>query len=181
MIVECPQCKGYRLEPFELEPGLVAASCSKCDGVLLSLMNYRYWADTAAGTGEDPGVEAGLAVEDNTAPKQCPKCRRIMTKFKIGGAVDNKVELCVSCDEAWLDAGEWRLLAALDLQDKLPKIFTEAWQRNIRQQRRAQHIDKQFEALLGAADFGRLREFKAWLESHPEKWQIRQYLTIEAD
>ena len=40
--MECPQCKGYHLEPRELEAGLIAGACPKCDGALLSLMNYRY-------------------------------------------------------------------------------------------------------------------------------------------
>jgi len=57
--------------------------------------------------------------------------------FEIGASSGNRIELCSRCDEAWLDKGEWRLLGIMDLQDQLPSIFTDAWQRNIRERREA--------------------------------------------
>ena len=127
--MECPQCKGYKLEPKEIETGLVAGSCPKCSGVLIPLMNYRYWIDQ----GIKVKIETSdIVTEDNNKAKQCPKCSRLMTKFAIGSDAENKIELCNNCDEAWLDKGEWQLLKLLDVHNKLPLIFTDAWQRNIR-------------------------------------------------
>ncbi len=40
--------------------------------------------------------------------------------------------LCGTCDEAWLDRGEWQLLKTLELSPRMPAIFTEAWQREVR-------------------------------------------------
>ncbi len=127
--MDCPQCKGYRLEPKELEAGLLGASCAKCEGVMLPLMNYRYWLD------QNPVVDKlteELIIEDSEKAKGCPKCSRFMSRFQVGADTSNRIDMCTGCDEAWLDKGEWQLLKQLDLHDRLPKIFTDAWQRNIR-------------------------------------------------
>jgi len=179
--MNCPQCKGYQLEPKELEPGLVAGSCSKCQGALVSLMNYRFWADQQQTT--KPGAEESDVVEteDNKKAQVCPKCSKLMTKFQIGADSSNRLDLCTGCDEAWLDSGEWKLLKQMDLADKLPKIFTDAWQRNIRLERQEKIHKSRYEKLLGEADFVKLDTFKQWLDQHPEQGQIKQYLITNLD
>jgi len=184
--MNCPQCKGYQLEPKELEPGLVAGSCSKCQGALVSLMNYRFWADQQGSTEEcaDGGAiqeTEVIEVEDNKKAKVCPKCAKLMTKFQIGGNSSNRLDLCTGCDETWLDSGEWKLLKQMYLADKLPKIFTDAWQRNIRLERQEKIHKSRYEKLLGEADFVKLDAFKQWLDQHPEKGQIKQYLITNLD
>jgi len=184
--MKCPQCKGYSLEPKELEPGLVAGACDKCDGTLISLMNYRYWADQLipSDSGREPQVSDQVLlgeneikeVEDTSQAQVCPKCSKLMTKFQIGLMTSNRIDMCNNCDEAWLDKGEWKLLKQLDLAEKLPKIFTEAWQRNIRLQRQAILQKERYSALLGEEDFEKLEEFKQWLVKHPEREQMKQYL-----
>ena len=104
-----------------------------------------------------------------------------MTKFLMGIDSENRIELCTHCDEAWLDKGEWRLLKALDLHDKLPRIFTDAWQRNIRLERQSQSVARHYQGLLGVADFNKSAEFKRWLDQHPKKEHIKQFLISELD
>ena len=178
--MHCPQCKGYSLEPRELEPGLIAGVCPKCSGALVALMNYRYWVDQKAKSLADHDEAKPAAsvadVADGEHARQCPKCSRLMSRFRIGLESDNRIDLCDSCDEAWLDKGEWQLLKSLDLADKLPRIFTDAWQRNIRLQRQQHFMQGKYEALLGKADFDRVDTFKQWLDQHPEREQIRLYL-----
>ena len=171
--MDCPQCKGYRLEPRELEPGLIAVGCSRCEGVLVSLLNYRYWADCKRFS-QSIQTENVIA-EDNDKAQLCPKCHRIMAKYLIGLESSNRIDLCANCDEAWLDSGEWSLLKSLDLQDKLPKIFTDAWQANIRKLRQTQQHRERYRKLLGD-DFKRVEEFKTWLETHVEVEKIKQFL-----
>lgn len=178
--MKCPQCKGYELEPKELEPGLIVGACSKCSGTLVSLMNYRFWADQqhhqASGSSDDI-----VETQDNSIAQVCPKCSKLMTKFQIGHESSNRVDLCTGCDEVWLDKGEWTLLKKLDLADKLPRIFTDAWQRNIRLKRQEKLHKQRYENLLGKDDFSKLDEFKQWLDQHPEKNQIKQYLITNLD
>jgi len=42
--MNCTQCRGYELQALEIEPGLVVGRCDKCEGVIIPLINYRYWA-----------------------------------------------------------------------------------------------------------------------------------------
>jgi len=179
--MNCPQCKGYQLEPKELEPGLVAGSCTKCQGALVSLMNYRFWADQQEFTKANAIETNVVETEDNKKAQVCPKCAKLMTKFQIGADSSNRLDLCTGCDEAWLDSGEWKLLKQMDLADKLPKIFTDAWQRNIRLERQEKIHKKRYEKLLGETDFAKLDAFKQWLDQHPEKAQIKQYLITNLD
>lgn len=176
--MECPQCKGYQLEPKEIEAGLLAGACLKCQGALIPLMNYRYWADQEIEV--DTNID-DLVVEDISQPKQCPKCSRLMTKFQIGVESGNRIEVCNSCDEAWLDKGEWRLLKSLDIHNKLSSIFTDAWQRDIRLKQQESNLKERYEKQLGKEDFQKLDSFKQWLNKHPEKHQMKQYLMIAID
>ncbi len=179
--MKCPQCKGYELEPKELEPGLIVGACNKCNGALVSLLNYRFWADQqtleSGATDADKVIEA----EDNSKAQVCPKCSKLMTKFQIGVDASNRLDMCNGCDEAWLDKGEWQLLKKLDLADKLPKIFTDAWQRNIRIARQERLHKKRYESLLGADDFSKIDAFKQWLDKHQNREQIKQYLITNLD
>jgi Zn-finger nucleic acid-binding protein len=179
--MNCPQCKGYQLEPKELEPGLVAGSCSKCQGALVSLMNYRFWADQQEPTKANEKRSDLVETVDNSKAQLCPKCAKLMTKFQIGSGSSNRLDLCTGCDEAWLDHGEWQLLKQMDLADKLPKIFTDAWQRNIRLDRQEKIHKNRYEKLLGETDFAKLDIFKQWLDKHPEKAQIKQFLITNLD
>ena len=159
--MNCPQCKRGHLEPRELEPGLIGAACRDCDGVLLSLMNFRNWTDRGSRVTTNDESSEALIAEDSTQAKLCPKCAGLMTKYRVGDAVENKIELCAKCDEAWLDKREWHLLRQMDIQDKLPNIFTDAWQRNIRAERERKSAREQFASELDAADFARVEECPA--------------------
>lgn len=174
----CAHCPNARLEPRELSPGLVAAVCPGCEGSLLSLMNYRFWVDRYGSAAAPEQEDHTAEVAESESVNSCPKCRRLMTKYQIGQGTDHKLDLCAACDEAWLDKGEWQLLARLDLQGKLPKIFTDAWQRNIRKQRQEQALNERYEKLLGAEVFSKVSEFKKWLYNEQQCDAIKQYLTI---
>jgi len=177
--MECPQCKGYQLEPQEIEPGLMAGVCPKCTGALLSLMNYRFWVEQQSPV--EINETEDVVVEDNGKAKACPKCSRLMSKYQVGEGTNTRVDLCSGCEEAWLDKGEWQLLKKMDMHNKLPKIFTDAWQRNIRIQRQEKFLKKQYMNLLGENDFRKADMFKQWLDEHPEKSKIQQYLITKVD
>ena len=179
----CSNCKNTQLEPKELEPGLVAAICSSCRGALVPLMNYRFWVDSYATATATEAAESAnnIDVAESESAQSCPKCSRLMMKYQIGPQTTNKLDLCAACDEAWLDKGEWQLLKQLDLQGKLPKIFTDAWQRNVRKQRQEIALDDRYEKLLGEESFSKAKEFKAWLSQQSHKEEIKQYLISHLD
>lgn len=176
--MDCPQCKGYQLQPTEIDSGLIAGACLKCSGVLITLINYGYWLENFSDSkSEGSKVDAeAIAADDCEEVKICPKCSRFMLKFRIGLESENRLDFCASCEEVWLDKGEWRLLSQLGLSSQLPKIFTDAWQRSIRKQRQQEFHEQRYIDLLGDADFAKISEFRQWLNSHPEKEKIKQYI-----
>jgi Zn-finger nucleic acid-binding protein len=179
--MHCTTCKSTTLEPKEIEPGLIAAACPQCEGSLISLMNYRYWVDRYAAGSTSPKVDnAGMVIETKGA-HTCPKCSRLMTKYQMGLNAHNKLDLCAACDEAWLDKGEWQLLKELDLQDMLPKIFTDAWQRNIRKQKQEASLNERYEKLLSTDTFNQAHTFKQWMYRQPQRDAIKQFLMISPE
>lgn len=176
--MHCTSCKGSNLEPQELEPGLIAAVCQGCEGALVSLMNYRFWLDRYGSVADKVEVLSEGMPDEQQGVRTCPKCTRLMTKYQMGAESQHKLDLCASCDEAWLDKGEWQLLKQLDLHGKLPKIFTDAWQRNIRKIRQETFQQERYEKLIGVEDFAKVNEFKLWLYQHPHRDAIKQFIVI---
>src|SRR5688500_5931024 len=127
--MKCPHCKTEDLKPTLIEEYLASMGCDRCHGSLVALLHYRHWAETQKPTRADPGADAADPparvaempdATDTTSAIACPKCSRLMLKYKISGAVANRVDVCSSCDEAWLDGGEWQLLEALELDHCMP-------------------------------------------------------------
>lgn len=183
--MKCPSCKGYELQANEIEVGLLAAEFVKCEGKLLSIMHYQYWLEKFFIFHHDD-IEAAsvevkkLAPVDSHEAKLCPKCSRLMSKFQIEHDIDNRLDMCAACEEVWLDKGEWQLLKSLDLQSDLPKIFTDAWQRKIRIQKREEYQKERYIGLLGEDDFNKVDNFQRWVNAHPEKLLIRQYIVASS-
>ncbi len=173
--MQCPNCSSYSLEPIKLQYGLSARRCGNCAGLLIDLLAYRDWAENFVDSvpKDIPELEE---VEDNAKALLCPKCSKIMLKYRMDGHLDNRVDLCASCDEAWLDNGEWELLDSLALQGKLSKIFTEPWQRHIREESAEQAFQERFEKTLGQEDYQKLLETKSWIKNHSNKTDLIRFL-----
>lgn len=173
--MHCPKCKNVSLRPTKLEADLSAAGCSSCGGALVSLLYYRDWAERH----EEPleHSEGALVETDDTKTAlACPKCGKLMTKFHIDGASDNRLDLCGSCDEAWLDKGEWALLKALELANKVPQVFTDEWQRKVRQDVMENSRQERLTALVGEELTQAVEAFRQKIKDHPNKQEILVYL-----
>jgi Zn-finger nucleic acid-binding protein len=102
-----------------------------------------------------------------------------MLKFKISGEHQNRIDVCTNCDTSWLDQGEWELLGSLSMQLELSAIFTEPWQRRIREEEINASQQQRFEDILGQHDYKKLMDFKKWIESHPKKKELERILCIK--
>ncbi|MEJ2066261.1 MAG: zf-TFIIB domain-containing protein [Reinekea sp.] len=175
--MQCPRCRTVSLAPTKIDSGLPAMGCPQCGGSFLSLLYYRVWIENFVPLNDENALTENIAEEvDTKTALTCPKCARLMTKFYVSGEVDNRIDLCSSCDEAWLDKNEWRLLQSLHLADKLPKVFTDQWQQRIRRDRlETSRIDKLL-AVIGNEDTVKAVEFKNWLKDHPYKKTIIHFL-----
>ena len=187
--MRCSVCEGHTLQPHLLEEGLVGAGCANCSGILLSLINYRFWVDNLCNEGplsiealskqRDESAQDIEPVADSLSVRSCPKCTRLMTKYAISAKTENRIDVCLGCDEVWLDQNEWALLKQFNIADQLATISTGAWQRQVRLDREAEHLKHHYEKVLGEEDFKKLAAFKIWLDNHPDKSTIQHYLTIK--
>lgn len=176
--MKCPRCKTPDLKPTMIEEYLPAMACATCQGSLVSLLYYRHWAETQKlPSAEDaPAFSTVPQATDTTVALTCPKCDRIMTKYKVSGRVANRVDLCPVCDEAWLDVGEWELLEALQLTHTMPSIFTDEWQRRIRRELSDETRRSILKRTIGEEGVAKVEEFKAWLTQSEHKPDIMVYL-----
>lgn len=177
--MKCPRCTTPDLKPTLIEEYLPAMSCETCHGSLVSLLYYRHWAETQklAANPDDAAPTAGpVATSDTTSAVVCPKCARVMAKYKLTGTVANRVDVCSTCDEAWLDAGEWELLEALQLSTELPAILTEQWQRRIRREQSEGTRRSILVRMIGEEGASRVEEFRNWLGRNQHKSHVLAYL-----
>ena len=175
--MKCPHCKTPDLKPTMIDEYLPAMGCGNCHGCLLSLLYYRHWAETRHAPASDakkplPAFEA----TDTTAAITCPKCARVMAKYKLSGRISNRLDVCSTCDEAWLDGGEWELLEVLHLSHKIPAIFTDAWQRRIRREITEETRREILTRMIGVEGTAKVEEFRAWLAKSKDRSHILTYL-----
>lgn len=173
--MRCPSCTTQELKPTKLDAGLAGYGCARCRGVLIELLSYRMWAESHAANRRDVRAAAPSA-EDSKRAFACPKCSKLMTKYRIADEVANKLDLCTHCGEVWLDGGEWDLLLQLDLAASLPQILSDPWQNAIRKKHVTQSVEQKFQALFGPQDYQKLKEFRDWMLAHENAPDIQDYL-----
>lgn len=159
--------------------GLSARGCQRCDGALVDLVTYRSWAEQQGIDTIDTVGKSETAVDDSRSAVLCPHCERIMTKFRVSSETDNRLDFCNHCDVAWLDRGEWNQLQEMGLRSHLGSVFSEPWQRRVRESTSMRLSEQHLEARFGD-DFDRIRAFKTWLESRPDRDDIVGWLAFSA-
>jgi Zn-finger nucleic acid-binding protein len=175
--MKCPHCRTPDLLPTMIEESLPAMGCGTCHGALVSLLYYRHWAEQNPEAPADPSKPVPtVATTDTTGAIVCTKCQLVMTKYKISGAVSNRVDVCSTCDDAWLDGGEWELLEVLHLSHKIPAILTDAWQRRIRRELTADTRRSVLVRMVGEEGTQRVEDFGEWLEGTGQKSHVLTYL-----
>lgn len=175
--MKCPHCHTTDLLPTMIDDMLPAMGCGTCHGALVSLLYYRHWAEVQkAPTGEPAKAVPTVETTDTAGAITCPKCERVMMKYKISGAVANRVDVCGTCDDAWLDGGEWELLEALHLSHDIPAILTDAWQRRIRRELTAETRRSILARMVGEEGARRVDQFGEWLDGSGHKSHVLTYL-----
>lgn len=172
-MAQCPQCADSPLVHAILTDGLAGYSCGRCLGTLVSLVAYRAWRERA-GTHALPSAAAAIAdgaAADSVGAKKCPKCRSLMSKYRISAEKTNRLDYCPHCEEIWLDDGEWQLVESLVMSGEFTKVFTQAWQYAVRSGLTTIMEEQRLRELLGS-DYGRVTQFADWLRSQPAKQEI---------
>jgi hypothetical protein len=157
-----------------LTENLAGYSCGKCLGTLLSLVAYRAWRES---TGRErlPATPAAVPEDvdapDSIAAKNCPKCRSLMSKYRITAVKTNRLDYCPHCEEVWLDDGEWQLVEGLAISGDFARLFTQAWQNMVTVELAGSMEAERLRAMLGA-DYERIEEIRDWIQAHPRRLEI---------
>lgn len=178
-MAQCPQCADSTLVHTMLTDNLAAYSCGKCLGTLVSLVAYRAWRESAAGTEQRRATSTAVPdidVADSTSAKKCPKCRSLMSKYRLSADRNNRLDYCPHCEEIWLDDGEWQLVEGLVTSGDFTRIFTQSWQHAVRAGVTGAMEEHRLRELLGT-DHDRVAQFSEWLQTQPARTEILAWLS----
>ena len=172
----CPKCDDRLLLPTVLTAGLSARGCHSCSGALLDLVGYRAWADQRGIDAASTEGGRDVSIDDTTKAVLCPNCTRIMTKFRVAPDAENRIDHCGACDAAWLDGGEWTQLENMGLRENLGSVFSEPWQRRLREADTWRMNDETLRERFGE-DYDRIVDFKYWLQGRPDRQEILGWIS----
>lgn len=175
----CPQCDGSTLVHTLLTDGLGGYACGKCLGTLVSLVAYRAWRERVPreSLADAPAAIPDVEAADSVGAKKCPKCRSLMSKYRVTAERNNRIDYCAHCEEIWLDDGEWQLVEGLVKSGDFSRVFTTAWQRSVREHVSGAMEERRLRELLGG-DFERFNEFARWLASQPARQEMLAQLVL---
>jgi Zn-finger nucleic acid-binding protein len=157
---------------------LNAFICPESGGVWIPLPSYFAWREQQPAT---PGMAAqdyAPAPADDSKRRAliCPESGRVLLRYKVGHGLNFHIDRSPATGGVWLDKGEWEALKSKNLHTQIHLIFTASYQRQIRSTEYEQSIEDSFKERIGAADFGRVEEFKNWLVAQPRRREIFSYL-----
>lgn len=176
--MKCPVCKKLTFETREIEPDLYADVCSDCSGKWISANNYELWLTNHGRSMPEKESEASanLSIPEFELARLCPKCRRILVKYKVGRNLSFKIDRCGNCAGVWLEANEWETLKSRDLHDHLNRIFTDYWQEEVERENTRKSLRAIYTEKFGPEEYKRIRDFKTWMEDHEKGGEILAYL-----
>lgn len=175
--MKCTSCKNGNLVPAYLEDMLPCHSCDNCGGNWVMLKDYLRWKEQH---GEAVAVDAEISAELTDSKKAilCPVTGAVMLKYRISKDHDHRLDLSPSIAGVWLDQGEWLLLKKEGLAGSLNAIFTDSWQRQLRESSAKSTFEALYRQQFGD-DYGRIRELRAWIADHPKRADVLSYLMAE--
>ena len=165
-LLQCVCGASSPLLPAELLPDLPVQACETCLGSMVSLDDYRQWAE---GHPEPPQPEpCDLPVTTHTTQaRACPQCTRLMERLRVSHEPDFRIDRCVGCQSVWLDAGEWPALVNAGLALRLNEVLADGWQRRVREAVVHDRREAELRGRHGDACVNNLIRVRAWLNTKP--------------
>lgn len=168
--MKCTICNAGELLPIRLTKDLHCLKCNNCEGNWIKLSDYLQWQEkqeSSAAVVDDIGVEVD-AIESKMALR-CPETGGVMTKFRITSDTDHRIDWSTSAGAIWLDKGEWELLVAKGVADKMNRIFTDQWQKKIRTEIRRNSKEARYLKQFGESNYSRLKLVRSWLHEQEDE------------
>ena len=170
----CPLCdaefeRAALLDADGDAPDLRGFRCPEGHGVFLPSDLYFAWRDRSEpATDAEAMVPPSDQVGDVKRAKLCPQDGRIMRRYRVSPEGGFWLDRCGVCGGVWFDGDEWEATVAAGLLDRLPTLFSDAWQRQIEQASSTRYWDDRLRDQLGA-DLDRVDAFRTWAWAHPER------------
>ncbi len=176
--MKCPKCQTVELKAERLDGFLPVQHCSDCGGNWLMLEDYLLHKHEVP-VASPSLANAALEAEETEKALLCPMTGALMTKFRISKDTAHRLDLSARVNGIWLDKGEWELLKAHGLAGRLNTLFTDFWQRQVREAQADDRLDEMYRSLLGEDDYEKLKELRNWLKQHPQRERMRAFLLAE--
>jgi Zn-finger nucleic acid-binding protein len=177
--MKCPICKLDTLVSTQLHQGPPACQCSRCQGIFLPSTSYYAWLKTQQLEPEIPLADTDVIRVDESAPRLCPECGHLLTRYKVWPDVPFFMDACGHCNGIWLDRDEWQALQKHHLHNRLNLFLTHPGQQKIRYAEAQHRFDALYRQRFGEADYARIQEIRAWLSGHKQRAALLAYLRSE--
>ncbi len=176
--MQCPKCKVGVLQHAYLDNIFPCRTCDRCGGNWLMLddyLQYKSQLENLASSDESLSFEA----EETKHALICPVTGTLMLKYRISKESTHRLDLSPRINAIWLDKGEWELLKKEGISDKLNSIFTDVWQRRIRESLAHNQFDTLYSTEFGQEDYEKVKSIRAWLLQHPHKDKLTAFLLAD--
>ena len=170
--IVCPKCSGkFKIRLFE---DLVSGyECQNCHGCLINIQDLNILDEEDALNVNVGSVE--LVQEDNVKALICPLSGTIMARFKFSNNSDRYLEYSLLSGYIWFDQGEFNeVLKEVKIKD-IPKIFSDAFQAELREKMLHNVVEQRFRDILGNR-FEEVKQLKDTIHSREELIDIMNYL-----
>lgn len=179
--MHCPCCQTSTLNRVRLTEFLAVHACDTCDGQWISSYDYWHWlewetSDDQISPHATVNLSDRLEVADNSRATFCPECHHLMRRAKVGHGLEFYLDRCSHCGGSWFDKGEWEILKACNIHNKVHLVFSEAWQSQIRQAEYNRVLEETYRSALGDDDYAQALNIRNWLEQHPHRDYILSLL-----
>jgi Zn-finger nucleic acid-binding protein len=178
--MKCPVCKTDTLASIALAGELPAAQCANCHGNWIQSNAYMAWLRAKASDLPEIRITQPFnPVWEVHDLKICPNCKHMLRRFKIFPDTDFYLDRCGNCNGIWFDAHEWDALTDRNLHDNLHEFFTRPWQDQVLKEETRARMESIYLLKLGAQDYEKIKEFRAWLDGHEQKSMLIAFLLAD--
>ena len=178
--MKCPVCREDTLHATKLDLDIPGYRCERCTGTWISSNEYLAWFKaTGSRLPDKPGDGAELPTWDTQDLKLCPDCGHILTRYQVLPNAQFNLDRCGHCNGVWFDHGEWEVVAARNLHDKVNLFFTQPWQARVHDEQTRMVLDKLYQEKFGADDYAKIQAFRQWLIAHPRRAMLMAFLQAE--
>jgi len=180
MIYQNPSANKKPLSKKEIESGLMAYTCQESEGLYIPFENYWKWLskqDTPSPNIPEMEMVSKVNPSQQT-PKFCPETRTLMPSYEVGHGFKFRINRSVT-GGIWFDKGEWEELRSRNFHDEIHLIFSEPWQKNIREQKLSDAYTEEIKKRLGPSLFDQVTDLKNLLQDHNERDAVLAYLNSD--